>query len=407
MTVAEKMRADRDPRRMRILHILSNWKWTKRSEPVVDLALAQQALGAEAILACGRWPGPPAPEDDEYSAEIEARKKGVEPVVLRMGKHFSLSSSFRDVPELRSLIADRAIDVVHVHMLNAHLQAALACRGLRRRPRIVLSSYEPDGPPPGWRSRWLIGKRTSGLVTISAQAARTASARFGLPPEAIEVIEPGIDLKRFRPGAKADARRGFGLDAGHWVVGMVTRFRADRRIDIVLRAVQQLAARRSEVRLLLAGQGEDEAAIRQLIRDLGIEDRVAMPGYCRDERLVEAYAAMDVLAYPAPGTDKSARAIREAMACGVPVVAERRGFAADLIGDRKTGRFAETAPLALLGVLDELANDPGALARMGAAAAREAAARFSADDQARRALTFYRRLARVPGPPDHAATEAC
>jgi len=40
-------------------------------------------------------------------------------------------------------------------------------------------------------------------------------------------------------------------------------------------------------------------------RQMGIADRVILSGYCRYDRLVAAYRAMDVLVYPVPGTDKS------------------------------------------------------------------------------------------------------
>ena len=38
---------------MKVLHLLSNWKWTERSEPAVDLAVAQSKLGAEIRFVCG------------------------------------------------------------------------------------------------------------------------------------------------------------------------------------------------------------------------------------------------------------------------------------------------------------------------------------------------------------------
>ncbi|MBW2194028.1 MAG: hypothetical protein JRF37_00230, partial [Deltaproteobacteria bacterium] len=97
----------------RILHILSNWKWTERSEPVVELALAEQALGADVRFVCGR-----SPNNSKKAVAPCARAKGLESITtLHASKHFHLPSMCRDVPKLRKLIRELRPHVVHSHML--------------------------------------------------------------------------------------------------------------------------------------------------------------------------------------------------------------------------------------------------------------------------------------------------
>jgi hypothetical protein len=174
---------------IKILHLLSNRKWTERSEPAVDLALAERALGAEVTFVCGR-----SPVGSEPGVAFHARRKGLDAViVLEMAKHFRVLSAVRDVGRLRQLMADFNPDVIHCHMWNAHLLGSIA-RGRSRPPFVVRSCYDPDGPRSDLRSRFLYRRCTDGLVVISGAAKDKAMRRYGFPFDAIQVAEPGIDL---------------------------------------------------------------------------------------------------------------------------------------------------------------------------------------------------------------------
>jgi len=75
---------------MKILHLLSNWKWSERSEPVIDLAVSQMFLGAKVILVCGKAPENCPVTDVSYNA-IE---KGLKHIISlpEMSKHINIFS---------------------------------------------------------------------------------------------------------------------------------------------------------------------------------------------------------------------------------------------------------------------------------------------------------------------------
>ena len=376
---------------MRILHLLSNRKWTERSEPAVDLALAERALGAEVTFVCGR-----SPEGSEPGVAFHARRKGLGAVVvLEMPKHFRVLSAFRDVGKLRQLIADFNPDVIHCHMWNAHLLGSMA-KGRSKPPFLVRSSYDPDGPESDLRSRFLYRRCTDGLVVISGAAKDKAMRRYGFPSDAIQVAEPGIDLARFsRDRRISHGREGFGLKEEHFVVGVVSRIRGSRRIDIALDAVRILAKEFPQLRLLIVGRGRRNAVDKVVKRpssEMGIADRMILAGYCRYDRLVAAYRAMDVLVYPMPGTDKSCRTVREAMASGVPVIASRIGFLPELMENGVNGRLMDLSPENLADILSDLIRDRDKLDRMARLVSETAKQRFSTSLQAKRTLSFYGKL---------------
>ena len=376
---------------MHILHLLSNSKWTERAEPVADLAVAQRTLGCAIDFACGRLrPGQPP----DRAAEPRARQKGLEPVGLELDKHLDPRSMVRDIPRLRALLVERRIEVVHAHMENAHLLAALAVRGRRARPLVVRSSYEPDGPPGGWRPRLLHRYGTDGLVLISEGARRAALARFRFPAERMAVIEPGIDLGVFDPARPLEQgdRASFGLADGQFVLGVLSRLRADRRVDLIIRAALTVARRYPHFRLLICGHGEGEPELRRLVRELGAEGWVLFAGYCRGDRLPAAFRAMDALAYPAPGTDQSCRTVREALASGTPVLAARTGFLPELIDEGATGFVLDLEEAAWTAAVERLCARPDQLPALRAACLATARRRFALALQAERTLAFYRTL---------------
>ena len=379
-------------KQLKILHLLSNWKWTEVSEPAVELALAQKQLGAEIEFVCGRGPADRAKRRVDY----HAHKKKLNPIhVLDMPKHLKVLSAIRDCAALRPMLQRFKPDVIHCHKKNAQLMGVLS-RGVSKRPLIVRGCYDSDAPPHDLRSRLMYKLGTDGMVVINERSRQRAVARHGIPFENIQVVEPGIDLDRFCPRRYiSENRDSFGLKQDAFVVGVVTRIRASRRLDIPLKALHALAPAYPQLQMLLVGRGREgavETVLEKPARTLNIFDRIVLAGYCEEDRLVAAYRAMDLLVYPIPGSDKSCRTVREAMAAGVPVIAPAIGFLPDLIEDHSTGRLMALAWESLAKILEELILDKAQLLEMGHRSLQTAIRRFSPVLQAERTLDFYHKL---------------
>jgi len=374
-----------------ILHLLSNWKWTERAEPAADLALGQQLAGAQARFACGR---PPHGEPDAVAAR--ARQKGLDAVELDLPKHFSPISAMRAWPGLLRAFRGQSFDILHAHMANAHLLGGAAARRVQPRARIVCSFYESEGPPPGFRQRLTMRRLTDGAVVTTPAARDTLVRVFGFPEARIMLLEPGLDLDRYAsPLSRDAARAALGLAASDTVIGLVTRIRAARRLDLALAALARLATGRPGLKLLIVGRG-GPGAVREVIEQpaeaLGIRDRVVLAGYRRDGELAAAYKAMDLLVYPCPGTDPSCRTVREALAAGVPVAGCAVGGVPNWIREGEDGLLADSTPDSLAAAIARLADDPLFRASLSRGAAASARRRFDRVRQAERCLAFYESL---------------
>jgi glycosyltransferase involved in cell wall biosynthesis len=273
---------------------------------------------------------------------------------------------------------------------------ASMARGRRKSPPVVRNCYDPEGPKSDIRSRVLYDRCTDGLIVISREAKDRAIRKYGFDLDAVQVAEPGIDLIRFSRDRKiSGSREDFGLKKDDFAVGVVSRIRETRRIDVVLEAVRILVEEFPQLRLLLVGRGRPGAldtVVRKPVMKMGIADRVLLAGYCRNDQLVAAYRAMDVLVYPVPGTDKTCRTVREAMASGVPVIATRMGFLPELIEDGVNGRLMDLAGHHLAEILSDMIRDQDKVAKMAHLAHHKAQQRFSTASQAEKTLSFYGRL---------------
>jgi glycosyltransferase involved in cell wall biosynthesis len=115
---------------------------------------------------------------------------------------------------------------------------------------------------------------------------------------------------------------------------MVGRLTAIKNHPLALRAFASAAVQARDLLLVLVGGGEEEAALRALARDLGLEDRVRFAGWWED--LEAVYYGSDVVALSSTNEGTPVCLI-EALACGRPVIATDVGGVADVLAEGELG----------------------------------------------------------------------
>lgn len=159
---------------------------------------------------------------------------------------------------------------------------------------------------------------------------------YGADPHRIEVIPPGVDLKRFRPIDPLEAKAMIDVPPGKRMVLFVGRIEPLKGIDTLLRAMKQVAADcggcegltvaiiGGDASVPLEHMTEEMARLHQLRADLGIEDLVTFLGKRDQDLLPYYYSAAELVVMPSHYESFGMVAL-EAMACGTPVIASRVG----------------------------------------------------------------------------------
>ncbi|MEU9507695.1 D-inositol-3-phosphate glycosyltransferase [Micromonospora sp. NPDC048170] len=241
------------------------------------------------------------------------------------------------------------------------------------------------------------------LVANTAVEARDLIDRYDADPARVAVVEPGVDLDRFRPATGdrdrvvADARRRLGLPATGHVVAFVGRIQPLKAPDVLIRAVAALRERdpllADEVTVVIcggpSGSGLDRpTALMELAATLGVADRVRfLPPQTGDD-LPALYRAADLVAVPSYNESFGLVAL-EAQACGTPVVAAAVGGLVTAVRDQASGVLVDGHdPVDWARTLGRLLPDRLRRAELGRGAARHAR-NFSWHRTASGLLTVY------------------
>ena len=211
-------------------------------------------------------------------------------------------------------------------------------------------------------------------------------------------IPNGIDLAHFAPGRADDLRAKWGAKSDELVIGTVARLRAEKGIDLLVRSFAEVAKTPAgaRARLVIVGDGSEEAAVRALARELVPDStaasRVVVAGPVADTR--DCYRAFDLFALSSR-TEQMPISLVEAMGCGLPVVATDVGDVAAMVGDEnrpwvvkvaETGGGRETATFAA--ALTASLGDAARRTELGRANRAKAEAEFRVESMVER----YRRL---------------
>lgn len=293
------------------------------------------------------------------------------------------------------------VDLVHAHEFTMNVYGAAAGRlaGVPVIATVHGRGYYAEARRRVVALRWAV-RFGATLVAVSSDIRRFLSDSLRCGP--VRLIPNGIDLARVAGGDRARGRAALALETEALVVGTVGNLYPVKGHRVLLEAAARLG--RPRVHIVIAGRGNEEAALRRVAAELGISDRVHLLGYRED--VPDLIAAFDIYALPSFSEGQSLSLI-EAMAAGRPVVATAVGGNPEVLGMeeefRATGPAAPATgahgvlvppgdPESLAAALDRLLADPALARRLGEAARARARREFSLEAMMDRYRALYAEL---------------
>ncbi|RYE02687.1 MAG: glycosyltransferase family 4 protein [Sphingomonadales bacterium] len=228
------------------------------------------------------------------------------------------------------------------------------------------------------------GRAADGMLSVS-EAMRDDMIAMGMPGDRIEAIITGVDLERFAPRDRADAKAALGIQGPLVLsVGALIPLKGH---DIVLRAIAAMPG----VTLCIAGDGPERVRLAALAETLGVAGRVRLLGNIPHDELSLYLAAADAMAL-ASEREGLANAWLEALASGTPVVIPDVGGARQVVRDAVAGRLVDRTPQAFAAGLGDILADPPS-----ADAVRATVTPFTWTANAERLHDYFARLVRRHG----------
>ncbi len=298
---------------------------------------------------------------------------------------------FQGLPELiagiRSIQKEQAIDLVHVH--GAH-ELMLAVRLVLPKTPLVFTvhGYHGDNAKFMYRMSCWFSNLLADRVIAVCKAESDLLQELGLQPSKMRLIYNGVQQPSLNATKSQDLAQRYQLDRhNHLILGTAARLDHAKGLTYLIQAFAKLVNihsaakvqpvstannlnngankstaiipremdKASNLRLVIAGNGELEASLKREAADLGVGDRVIFTGYLDD--LPNLMSLFDIFVLPSL-QEACSLACAEAMSQAKPVVGTLVGGIAEQVKDGQTGFIVMPRdPEALAAQLDQLIRD--------------------------------------------------
>ncbi len=256
---------------------------------------------------------------------------------LRLNKHL-----FQFLAAWKALSLHRAhhYDAVWAMMAHSSGIPAVIFKLLRPRVPYILTLQEGDRLEkiermmlPLWPLFTRVFTRADVVQVISTFLGKWARRR-GFTGR-LEVIPNGVDVERFSnagmPAVVDEVKDSLGKRMGDVLLITTSRLVHKNGIDVVIKAMKLLP---DNVRFIIAGTGPDDLALKRLVRECEVGERVKFVGDIAHGDIPKYLHASDIFIRPSR-SEGMGNSFVEAFAAGVPVIGTQEGGIADFLFDEK------------------------------------------------------------------------
>jgi glycosyltransferase involved in cell wall biosynthesis len=319
---------------------------------------------------------------EEFAVEVLGRKSGVDG---------------RCALRLAQALRRERVDVIHAHQYTPFFYSLLA-RLVFDHPPVLFTEHGRHFPdyrrPKRVLANRLLIQRRDRIVGVGQAVRQALINHEGLPAKRVGVIYNGIDAACFANGHcdRASIRHEMGVGRDDFVVLLVARLDYLKDHATAIRMLARVRERRPDIRLVLVGEGPEQAAIARLVDEHRLAEQVRFLGLRKDvARLLHA-TDLFLLTSISEGIPLT---VLEAMAARLPVLATRVGGLPEIVEEGRTGRLAASGDdAALADYLVQLAEDPGLRREMGRQGEERARTLFSESLMHAHYLDVYRSMHR-------------
>lgn len=223
------------------------------------------------------------------------------------------------------------------------------------------------------------------LVIANSDFTEGELIKIGVDVNRIKIINPGVDLQRYRPGIHVDElREKYSLDTNGKLLLSVGRLSRRKGFDQVIRSLGLLKSQSFNLQYAVVGIGDDYEYLKDIAEQCGVSDKVYFLGEVSADELPLWYNACDIFVMPNRvvnnDTEGFGMVFVEAAACGKPAIAGIAGGTGSAVIDGVTGFRVDGENLeAVSGAIEKLCMNDVLLREMGRRAMQRAHDKFSWD----------------------------
>jgi phosphatidylinositol alpha-1,6-mannosyltransferase len=303
-----------------------------------EVARALQAFSREVVVVAGRKHATATEFDQSQPFAVH-----------RMGE--SASQPYRHMVRLLALAKHiRAFQPTYLWASDWRMGLAVAINASRYSIPFMVSAYGSEILPvqtSNWKRKLALAvfKRADAVLGISRYTTDLLRG-LGVPGSKLHLISMGVDPDTYceKPTRVEEINQRFNL-AGRKVILSLARLTPRKGQDVVIRALPRVLRNVPNAVYLVAGHGEDEKRLRQLVVDHHLEGKVIFAGCVEEAEKAAYYQACDVYIMLSRQAGHLVEGFGltylEAAACGKPLVGGRHGGTVDVITHGITGLLVD------------------------------------------------------------------
>ncbi|MGC8926578.1 MAG: glycosyltransferase family 4 protein [Myxococcota bacterium] len=245
-------------------------------------------------------------------------------------------SKYAEINRVHSIIMDMRPDFIVSSFSNDHFTAVLANKKSDFKGKIIRFFHSRKVRKDIIHKR--LFENTDIFIFYDFDIYLDFKRKYPELEKRIYLLPPSIDTELFIVKNRDETRRYFGLKSDIFVVGYTGMFQRGRMHRELIKSFYEYKKLNRESKLLIVGSGETFDKIKKY-SECVLRDDVIFTGFVSDERLVDAYNAMDLFLLLKGGHDSSLRMLYEAQSCGTYILTYKNYPALRLLEVTNYGGF--------------------------------------------------------------------
>ena len=323
----------------------------------------------------------------------EVERLGIQVDVLNVARLRSPGN----LPRLIRYVRQYQPDIIHTQLEASDIFGTLVAKilGIPTLTTLHTLDVKPKTKRSYWRNliRWRILNSFCDQIIAVSEITRQHYVALGLRPEKIITLYNGVDMQRFIPFGRSEAKTRRVLDVPDDSIVMVTVavLREAKGIQYMLQAMPAILKKFPNAYYVVVGDGAYGDPLKALVASLSIEGRVLFLGHRSD--IPAILAESDLFVFPTL-MDALPTVLLEAMAVGKPIVSSRVGGIPEILEHEVNALLIRPAtPAELSDSCIRVLSDRDLKQRLSASARNAVEERFDVRKQAGILVDTYGRLA--------------
>lgn len=299
----------------------------------------------------------------------------------------ALFHSIRGFLQIRRIIQDEGIAIVHAHGIKMHLLVSALAFWMNA--RIIWHLHDFVSRRKFYRPYLLLADLCPSLIIVNSHAV---AADLGMVRKLV-VVHNGVDVNEFSPSDAGDRMDG-SLHVG--IIGILAPWKGH---EVFLEAARRVSQRMPHVKFWIVGdeiydthghQGY-RRRLEQWVRTQDLQEHVRFTGFRPD--VARVINSLDVIVHASVEPEPFGRVLIEAMACGKPVIAANAGGVPEIVENGVNGLLVTPGDAGQLAEMAlRLLNDEAERRRLGTAGRQRVEQCFSLTQQVRHIEAIYESL---------------